>query len=115
MLKVKTGAVEDLDAAARRYLTALCAELAGRGVRSEVIVSGVRPRLRVSSEAMHAGSADAAFEDNVVAARCSAGTWWFWWPWAEKLAPAGDVVRAAGVIAPRGGGALACAAVRGVC
>jgi hypothetical protein len=34
-------------------------------------------------------------EERVVIDRCENGTWWFWWAWAERIAPAGQMADAA--------------------
>jgi hypothetical protein len=80
-----------------RHLRALGAELAGRGIESDVVTSGFRPRLRLHLvvEDLHP---NAAFEDNVVAAPGADGCWLLWWPWVEQIADADDPVKAAEVI-----------------
>ena len=35
----------------------------------------------------------------VTAGQDADGQWWFWWSWAERISPAGDLDRAASVIA----------------
>ncbi|MQA94209.1 MAG: hypothetical protein GEV11_05995 [Streptosporangiales bacterium] len=37
--------------------------------------------------------------DWVVCARAQDGTWWFWWPWAQRIAPAEEIDEAADRIA----------------
>lgn len=39
-----------------------------------------------------------ALEESVYAQRGRDGLWWFWWSWAERIAPADDVDLAAGNI-----------------
>lgn len=94
---------DDLDTAGR-YLTALSAELAARGLKSELIRSGFRPRLRLYFEGMVTGFEDAPFEDNVIVSPCATGELWYWDPFIEKIAPADDAVKAAEMIAPSGDG-----------
>ncbi len=80
------------------HLTALGSALRERGLASTVLTSGFRPRLHVETEM--AGScgwhaAEYAFDDNVVAAPWADGTWWFFYPWAERIAPASQLAEAA--------------------
>jgi hypothetical protein len=61
----------------------------------EAVVSapaGGRPRLRVRNRA-----APVLVED-VFCAAGPGGEWWFWWGWAERIAPAADVAGAAGLV-----------------
>jgi hypothetical protein len=74
---------------AERHLTVLHGELLTRGIESEVVKSGFKPRLRIGPVIVD-GWGHAAFEDNVVAAQTPEGIWWYWWPWIEKLGPASD-------------------------
>jgi hypothetical protein len=79
------------------YLGKLGAELSGQGIVSELITTGVVPRLRLENipwdtrEAL----ANSAFEDHVLAAEDTDGTWRFWWPWIEPIGPADDLAGAA--------------------
>lgn len=80
-------------------LERLCAELGRRGLRSEVVTSTIRPRLRLAIPGGPYGRlADAEFEDNVVAAAGPDGRWSYWWPWVEAIYAADDPVQAAEVI-----------------
>jgi hypothetical protein len=36
-----------------------------------------------------------ALAENILA-ETAGGSWWFWWSWAERIAPADDPVDAAG-------------------
>ncbi len=72
------------------YLGKQRVELLTRGVTSEVITSGFRPRLRLDNPRLSGWFEAAAFEDNIVAAQCSKGDWWFWWPGGLALAGSGD-------------------------
>lgn len=80
-----------------RHLRALSAELTARGIGSDLVMSGYRPRLR-----LHLVPADlhpnAAFEDNVVAAPGADGCWLLWWPWVEQIADADNPAKAAEMI-----------------
>jgi len=80
------------------HLRALGTELDRRGIGSDVVTSGCRPRLRLHlvPECLYP---DAAFEDNVVAAPGADGCWLLWWPWAEQIAAADDPAKAAELIA----------------
>jgi hypothetical protein len=82
---------------AAQHLRALSAELDKRGIGSDLVMSGFRPRLRLHLvvEDLHP---NAAFEDNVVAAPGADGCWLLWWPWAEQIADANDPEKAAEVI-----------------
>jgi len=75
-------------------LEALRAELARRGLESELVTSGSWPRLRLKIP----GTFGDAFDDNVVAAE-SGGRWMFWWPGIELIGPAADPAGAAEIIA----------------
>ncbi len=37
--------------------------------------------------------------EDVYVGRSQDGLWWFWWPWAERIAPGGEVAEAATAIA----------------
>lgn len=80
-----------------RHLAAFSTELDRRGIESDVITTGYRPRLHLHlvAEALHP---DAAFEDNVIAAPDADGRWLLWWPWAEQIADAGHPAKAAETI-----------------
>src|SRR5258708_6877903 len=45
------------------------------------------PYLRVLNPAMR------ALNDDVLAAPDSCGEWWYWWSWAERIAPVHDTGR----------------------
>jgi hypothetical protein len=79
------------------YLERLRVELSRRGLCCELITSGCKPRLRIHIQGAYGGFADAAFEDNVVAARPD-GRWSFFWPWVEQICAADDPAKAATVI-----------------
>lgn len=74
-------------------LERLRAELSLRGLRSEVITTGCKPRLRINIPGARGGFSDAEFEDNVVVA---AGR--YMWPWVEEICAAADPANAAKII-----------------
>ena len=37
--------------------------------------------------------------EDVYVGRSQDGLWWFWWPWAERIASGDDVAEAAAMIA----------------
>ena len=66
----------------------LAGVLCRRGLEAGVVAPlGRVPRLEVTHPA-------GATED-VYAWRCEDGSWWFWWPWAERIACATDLDGAA--------------------
>jgi hypothetical protein len=66
----------------------LAAELCRRGLAPSLVAPPGRiPRLEV----MHPGGP----AEDVYAWRGQDGAWWFWWPWAERIACATDVDGAA--------------------
>lgn len=64
---------------------------AGMHVMINTPAGGV-PRLRVVNPVAR----DLA--ESIVVARAEDGAWWYWWSWAERLAPAGDPTGAAALI-----------------
>jgi hypothetical protein len=74
-------------------LERLAGALARRGMDVSLVAPPGRvPRLQVG----HPG-ADGVTGD-VYVARCRDGNWWFWWPWAERIAAECELDAAAGVI-----------------
>jgi hypothetical protein len=70
----------------------LAGELGRRGLEAGLAAPPGRvPRLEVTRPA---GAAE-----DVYVGRCQDGTWWFWWPWAERIASAADPGDAAARIA----------------
>jgi hypothetical protein len=63
----------------------------GMGV-SLVAPAGRVPRLQVAHPAADGDTGD------VYASRGKNGNWWFWWPWAERIAEEGDLDAAAAII-----------------
>jgi hypothetical protein len=82
---------------AAEYLSKLGVELSGHGIISELITTGVVPRLRLENIPWDTpqGLANGAFEDHVLAVADAGGTWRFWWPWIEPIGPADDLAGAA--------------------
>ncbi|MEV6981969.1 hypothetical protein AB0M95_12015 [Sphaerisporangium sp. NPDC051017] len=80
------------------HLQALGDSLQARGLHARVgETSGGIPQLIVVSTAVPTLS-------EVVFAAQGEGTWWFWWPWAERIAPVHElptaVARVCGVLTP---------------
>ncbi len=75
-------------------LEGLAGELAKRGLRATVM----SPAGRVPSLHVVNPSATRLAED-VYVGRSQDGLWWYWWPWAERIAPSDDIAEAAAVIA----------------
>jgi hypothetical protein len=62
-------------------LERLAGELSRRGLGVNLVAPHGRvPRLEVTHPAGPA--------EDVYVGRCQDGTWWFWWPWAERIADA---------------------------
>ena len=55
--------------------------------------AGRVPSLHVVNPSM------ARLAEDVYVGRSQDGLWWFWWPWAERIAPGDDVAQAATLIA----------------
>jgi hypothetical protein len=85
--------VSDENAALARtriaYLESLGDELRDRGFAVRLTIpQGGPPSLHVVNP--HAS----ALAENILA-EATAGAWWFWWSWAERIAPADDPTEAA--------------------
>jgi hypothetical protein len=66
----------------------LAGELCRHGLDASIVAPPGRvPRLEVSNPA---GAAE-----DIYVGRCQDGTWWFWWPWAERIASVADLDDAA--------------------
>ena len=82
-----------LSTAALRRLERLAGVLAGRGMDATLVAPYSRvPRLQVAHPAATGATGD------IYAARDRDGNWWFWWPWAERIATDGDLEAAAAAI-----------------
>jgi hypothetical protein len=67
--------------------------LAERGLEASLVApTGRVPRLQVVHPAAVGTAAD------VYVSRCRDGSWWFWWPWAERIAAEADLHAAAATI-----------------
>jgi hypothetical protein len=70
-------------------LEALAYDLSARGLATTITTGRSHPCVRVVNE-----SASQMCED-IYAAPARDGSWWFWWSWADRIAPLGDVGAAA--------------------
>jgi hypothetical protein len=68
-----------------RGLEALSADLSSRGFMTAVMEGGGPPCVRVVSRVT------TQLSENVYAAPAGDGSLWFWWSWAERIAPIGHV------------------------
>lgn len=75
-------------------LERLAQELSRRGLRTRLI----RPLGRVPSLHVVNPSVSRLAED-VYVGRSQDGVWWFWWPWAERIASGDNAPQAADLIA----------------
>ena len=74
------------------HLDELRQELTGRGWITKLLdPEGRRPALFVQNPDPQV----MALNDHVLVAPLPGGACWFWWPWASRIAPAGEVTRAA--------------------
>jgi hypothetical protein len=75
-------------------LDGLAAELAKHGLMTRLKAPvGRVPSLRVINPAQ------SMLAEDVYVGRSQDGLWWFWWPWAERIAPGDQHGAAASVIA----------------
>jgi hypothetical protein len=71
------------------YLESLGDELRDRGFAVRLMIpQGGPPSLHVVNPLA------SALAENILA-ESTGGTWWFWWSWAERIAPADDLGDAA--------------------
>jgi hypothetical protein len=71
------------------YLDSLGGELRSRGFAVRLMIpQGGPPSLHVVNPRA------SALAENILA-ESTAGIWWFWWSWAERIAPAEDPAEAA--------------------
>lgn len=88
LTRLEPGA-PSLRAANLDRLECLAGVLTARGAHADVMAPPGRiPRLRVDNPG-------AGRTGDVYAWRCRDGNWWYWWPWAERIAPAGELSGAA--------------------
>jgi hypothetical protein len=78
---------------AARQLEALAENLTGRGLHAHVLRAHGQICARVSSRAASQHS------ETVYAAPAADGSWWFWWSWADRIAPVSHIEAAAFKIA----------------
>jgi hypothetical protein len=89
-------AATEADAAQRAavQLAALADNLAGRGfLAHHLMQAGQHPCLAVASRSVP------QLSETVYAAPAPDGGWWFWWSWADRIAPVSEVESAAFKIA----------------
>lgn len=81
----------ELRTANMQHLERLATALAGRGFDAQPLSPpGRMPRLQITHPAGGTG--------DVYAWRCLDGAWWFWWPWAERIAHGSDLAGAVAAI-----------------
>jgi hypothetical protein len=75
-------------------LEGLAGELGKRGLQARLVTpSGRVPSLQVVNPVM------GRLAENVYVGRSQDGLWWFWWPWAERIARGEELGEAATIIA----------------
>lgn len=75
-------------------LEGLAEELSRRGLRTRLISRlGRVPSLHVVNPSV------SSLAEDVYVGRSQDGVWWFWWPWAERIASADNAGQAADLIA----------------
>ena len=82
-----------LGTATVQRLERLAGTLEGRGMCVTLVAPPSRvPRLQVAHPVPDGATWD------IYASRGRDGNWWFWWPWAERIAEEGDLDAAAAII-----------------
>jgi hypothetical protein len=97
MLASQVGGQRDTACQSQPFLDrldVLAMELSQRGLRTRLI----GPRGRVPGLHVVNPSVSRLAED-VYVGRSKDGLWWFWWPWAERIASADNAAQAADLIA----------------
>ncbi len=75
-------------------LEGLAAELSKHGLMTRLMAPAGRvPSLHVVNPAV------SRLAEDVYVGRSQDGLWWFWWPWAERIAPGDELAAAAALIA----------------
>jgi len=75
-------------------LEGLARELGKHGLRTRLIAPPGRvPSLHVVNPSV------SRLAEDIYVGRSQDGLWWFWWPWAERIAPGDEFASAAAVIA----------------
>lgn len=83
-----------LGTATVQRLERLAGTLEERGMCVTLVAPPSRvPRLQVAHPAPDGATGD------IYASRGRDGNWWFWWPWAERIAPGDQLAAAAAQIA----------------
>ncbi len=77
----------------RSYLEPLAEALSKRGLSARITRIGDGPSF---IEVINRAAPDLA--ESIFAAQAG-GEWWFWWSWAERIAPAKEIESTAGKIA----------------
>jgi len=62
----------------------LADNLTGQGFTAQVTHAGKYPRADVAHRSVP------QLSETVYAAPADGGTWWFWWPWADRIAPVSE-------------------------
>ena len=78
---------------ATRQLEALAKDLEVQGFAAQLVDTGGYTGVRVTHRVV------SQLSETVCAAPAGDGTWWFWWSWADQIAPVSDVQIAAFKIA----------------
>lgn len=78
---------------AARQLEALAKDLEAQGFAAQVASTGGYTGVRVTHRAV------SQLSETIYAAPAGDGTWWFWWSWADQIAPISDIQTAAFKIA----------------
>jgi streptogramin lyase len=78
---------------AAAQLGVLADNLAGRGFTAQITQAGTRACVAVTNRSVP------QLSEVVNVAPADDGTWWFWWPWSDRIAPVTDVDAAAFKIA----------------
>jgi hypothetical protein len=75
-------------------LEGLAEELGRRGLIARLVApAGRMPSLHVVNPVV------GQLAEDVYVGRSQDGRWWFWWPWAERIAPGDELANAAAAIA----------------
>ena len=75
-------------------LEGLAEELGRRGLIARLVApDGRMPSLHVVNPAV------SQLAEDIYVGRSQDGHWWFWWPWAERIAPGDELATAATAIA----------------
>jgi hypothetical protein len=78
---------------AAMQLGVLAVNLRARGFTAQVTRAGRRECVGVANQSVP------QLSETVYAAPADDGTWWFWWSWADRIAPVSEVETAAFKIA----------------